>query len=339
MNEEYVLRKIKPYLNDQGMLGETDFNKLFGVLSLRQQYEIINILIKFNIEIDYVNVSIKDSSEKKETKKKSTGKLDKLTNEELCVIYQQGNESALEALISKNMRLIWSRVKKYRKVYNHKLDDDDLMQCGIIGMIKAAAKFDIKTETKFTTYAIWWIDQLILRNIIDCGFTIRIPAHRFEEVNKLMKVFKEHPDCTKEQIYEIVNEKIGLSRDKFEELLDLAENIISTASLNSYIGEDEETELEDFIIDQESSTVEDIVERDALKQALNDILKTIKPREEKVIRLRFGLDDGKERTLEQVAREFMVTRERIRQIEAKALRKLRHPSRSKKLKDFLYRSY
>ena len=339
MNKEYILRKIKPYLNDHGMLGEADFKKLFCMLSLHQQYKVIDILIKYNIDIDFVNVSINDSTEKKKKQKKSAGNLDKLTNEELCVMYQQDIESALDALISKNMQLVWSRVKKYRKVYNHKLDEDDLLQCGVIGMIKAAKRFDPKIETKFTTYAIWWIDQSILRDIMDYGFTIRIPVHRFEEVNKLMKVFKENPDCSKEQIYELVKEKNGISKDEFEELIGLVHNIFSTVSLNRYVGEDEDSELGDFVIDQVSPTVEEIVVEEEMKQALNDVLETITPREEKVIRLRFGLDDGKERTLEQVGNVFGVTRERIRQIEAKALRKLRHPSRSKKLRSFLYGGY
>jgi RNA polymerase primary sigma factor len=335
MNEEYILSKIKTYLNEQGMLGEDDFSKLFGALSLHQQYQVICIMIKYNIDIDYINLSMKESAERKKNKKTSTGKLDRLTNEELCIMYQQGNKTALEALVKNNMRLVGSRVNRYKNIYSHKLDDDDLFQCGVIGMIKAAAKFNLEAQASFTTYATWWIDQSILRNIMNYGFTIRIPAHRFEEVSKLLKVLRRHPNSTKEQIYEIINEERNISRKKFESLLFLSQNILSIASLNSYIGEDKETELVDVRIDENSPTVEEIVERRALKQALDDVLKTIGSREEKVIRLRFGLDDGKRITLEQVGNEFSVTRERIRQIEAKALRRLRHPSRSKKLKDFM----
>jgi RNA polymerase primary sigma factor len=251
-------------------------------------------------------------------------------------MYQQGVESALEALIIKNMQLVGSRVQRYIKVYNHKLDEDDLLQCGVIGMINAVKKFDVKMETRFTTYAIWWIDQSILRNIIDYGFAIRIPVYRFQEVGDLMKVFKAYPHSSKEQIYELLKEERGLSRDRFEELIGLLHNILSMASLNRYVGEDEDSELGDFVVDEVSSTVEEMVEEKEMKRILNDVLETITEREEKIIRLRFGLDDGKERTLEQVGNVFGVTRERIRQIEAKALRKLRHPTRSKKLRSFLY---
>lgn len=335
MNEKYILEKIKPYLNDEGIIREVDFNQIFCILSLREQYKVIDILIKNNIDIDYNNISINRFVEKSK-QKNTVPNLYKLTNEQLCVMYQQGVESALEALIIKNMQLVSSRVQRHIKVYNHKLDEDDLLQCGVIGMINAVKKFDVKMETRFTTYAIWWIDQSILRNIIDYGFAIRIPVYRFQEVGDLMKVFKAYPHSSKEQIYELLKEERGLSRDRFEELIGLLHNILSMASLNRYVGEDEDSELGDFVVDEVSSTVEEMVEEKEMKRILNDVLETITEREEKIIRLRFGLDDGKERTLEQVGNVFGVTRERIRQIEAKALRKLRHPTRSKKLRSFLY---
>ncbi len=335
MNKEYILKRIKPYLNDQGMLGEEDFNKLFVMFSRHQQYEVIDVLIESNIEIDYYNVSKENLNSPTEFEnKKHTEKIDKLTNEQLCLIYQQGNDLALEALVSKNINFVWSRVKKYRNAYKHKLDEDDLLQYGVMGLMKAAKMFESMKEAKFTTYAAWWVDQFILRSIPDYGFTIRIPVHCFEEVNKLMRAFREHPDCSKEKIYEIVKEN-GISRGKFEEILGIAENIMSVSSLNSFVGEDENSELGEFVVDETNPTVEDIVESKALKEAIKDVLDTVTAREGIVLRLRFGLDDGKARTLEEVGKEFKVTRERIRQIEAKALRKLRHPSRSKKLKDFI----
>lgn len=271
MNSEYILSRVKPYLNSQGMLGEGDFNKLFARLPIHQQYKVIDILIESNIDIDYDNVSIDSEKNqiKIEPKGMYAGKLDKLTNEQLCIIYQQGNDQALEALISKNIKLVCSRVNKYKNAYKHKLDEDDLIQYGIMGLMKAADRFESAKEVKFITYATWWVDQAIYRSIQDYGFTIRIPAHSFEDVNRLMRIFREHPNCSKHQVYEIAKEN-GMSKDKFEEILGIAENIISPSSLNSIVGEDESSELGEFLVDETIETVEEIVESKALKEAVED---------------------------------------------------------------------
>ncbi|HHY81851.1 MAG TPA: sigma-70 family RNA polymerase sigma factor [Clostridiales bacterium] len=335
MNENYIIQKIKPYLNDQGMLGEEDFDRIFSMLNRRQQYKVIDILIAHNIEIDYENRSISKKSKFEENPNFANKvNLNKLTNEQLCVMYQKGYRQALDALIIKNENLVWSRVKIHGRSFRHKLDDDDLFQYGVIGMMIAAKKFDTIKESKFTTYAIWWIDQQILRSIADYGFTIRLPVHAFDSLIKIMRVFRENPDCSKDQIYEKVKE-YGFSRSKFESLLNIAHNILSITSLNTYVGEDEDSELSNFVKDDISQSIEEQIEQKELKHIVKELLNTITPKEQKVLKLRYGIEDNRQRTLEEVGKEFNVTRERIRQIEARALRKLRHPSRSKLLKDFV----
>ena len=268
MNKEYILSKIKPFINSKGMIGEEDFDKLFSRLVKTQQYDVINILIKSNIEIDYDNIKIEEHNPTaNQTALSSKSKINKLTNEQLCVIYQQGNKYALEALIVKNNKLIWSRVLKHGRRYKHKLDDEDLVQYGTMGLMKAVSKFDSKKETMFTTYAVWWIDQQILRSIADFGFTIRLPVHYFEQVNSLMRILSQNPDCSKMEIVELAAEN-RINKDKFEEILMITKNIMSLTSLNSYVGEDEESELGDFVIDYISPNVEEQVEYKILMETV-----------------------------------------------------------------------
>lgn len=338
MNKDYILNKIEPYLNNKGMLGEDDFNKLFFMFSKQQQYEVINILIELDIEIDYDNINKQKHISKIEDSTPYTMKLDKLSNEQLCVIYQQGSKRALDALVNNNIKLVWSRVKKYGNRYNHKLDAEDLLQYGIIGLIKAAEKFDLKKEAKFTTYSTWWIDQQIFRSIINYGFIIRLPVHYFYEVNNLLRLLGQNLGCSKQQIFKLAKEN-GMDRERFEEILMIIENIMSPVSLNTLVGDSEDSELGDFKVDDITLTVEEQVEYNQLKETIELVLSTLTYREKNIIELRFGLKDGIDRTLEQVGVIYKVTRERIRQIEAKALRKLRHSSRSKKLKDFYAGDY
>jgi RNA polymerase primary sigma factor len=336
MNKEYVLNKVKPLLNSQGMISDQDFDKLFSRLNKMQQYEIVNILIEASIEIDYDSVAMENVNDVIKYKGSSVNitKVDKLTNEQLCIIYQQGNQLALEALIRKNSRLVWSRVIKHGRKYKHKLDEEDLVQYGNMGLMEAARKFDLAKEAKFTTYCTWWIDQRILRGIMDYGFTIRIPVHYFSQINNLLRIMSQHPGCEKDELYQFAREE-GIEREKFEELLMITENVMSLTSLNSIVGEDEDSELGDFKIDDSSPTVEEQVDYILLKETIASVLGTLRVREQDVIEERFGLKDGKDKTLEQIGIKYNVTRERIRQIEVKALRKLRHPSRSKKLKSYL----
>lgn len=335
MNKGYILWKIKPYLSIDNKLTENDFNSIFSGLTKLQQYEVIRLLIEESIEIVYENESSSKLEQLQESKINypTINKIMKLSNEQLCIIYQQGNKYALDALINNNSKLVWSRVRKYARRYNHKLDEADLYQYGIIGLMSAADRFEAKKETKFTTYSIWWIDQKIIRGIVDCGFTVRIPVHYFEQVNKLIGIFTHHPGCTKAEMKELAEQK-GINGEKFEELLMVSNNIMSPTSLNSLVGEDEESELGDLILEDTYASVEEQVEEDILKETLANLLDTLSPREKAIIERRFGFYGGIPMTLEQVGTSYNLTRERIRQIEAKAIRKLRHPSRSKLIKNF-----
>lgn len=335
MNKEYILWKIRPYLSIDNKLAENDFNNIFSELTKLQQYEVIRLLIEESIEIDYESKSSSKLEQLQESKINypTINKIMKLSNEQLCIIYQQGNKYALDALINNNSKLVWSRVRKYARRYNHKLDEEDLYQYGIMGLMSAADKFEAKKEAKFTTYSIWWIDQKIIRGIVDCGFTVRLPVHYFEQVNKLIGIFTHNPSCTKAEMKELAEQK-GIYGEKFEELLMVSNNIMSLSSLNSLVGDDEECELGDLILEDTCPSVEEQVEGEILKETLANLLNTLKPREKDIIEQRFGFYDGIPMTLEQVGANYKLTRERIRQIEAKAIRKMRHPSRSKQIKNF-----
>ncbi|MBQ3842855.1 MAG: RNA polymerase sigma factor RpoD [Ruminiclostridium sp.] len=264
---------------------------------------------------------------------KEIGRVPLLTPEEEIELAQrmaQGDPYAKKRLSEANLRLVVSIAKRY---VGRGMQFLDLIQEGNLGLIKAVEKFDYTKGYKFSTYATWWIRQAITRAIADQARTIRIPVHMVETITKVKKVsstllHKNGREATAEEIAE----ELKLPLDRVREIIRISQDPVS---LETPIGEEEDSHLGDFIPDEEAPAPAEAASQMLLKEQLDDVLGTLTEREGKVLRLRFGLDDGRQRTLEEVGKEFNVTRERIRQIEAKALRKLRHPSRSKKLKDFL----
>ncbi len=264
---------------------------------------------------------------------KEIGRVPLLSPEEeidLAIRIMNGDKKAKKRLSEANLRLVVSIAKRY---VGRGMQFLDLIQEGNLGLIKAVEKFDYTKGFKFSTYATWWIRQAITRAIADQARTIRIPVHMVETINKVKKVSSQllHKNGHEPSAEEIAQE-LDMPVDKVREIMRVAQEPVS---LETPIGEEEDSHLGDFIQDDEAPAPADAASHTLLKEQLGDVLSTLTAREEKVLRLRFGLEDGRPRTLEEVGKEFDVTRERIRQIEAKALRKLRHPSRSKKLKDFL----
>ncbi len=264
---------------------------------------------------------------------KEIGKVPLLTAEEEIELAKQmelGNEESKKRLCEANLRLVVSIAKRY---VGRGMLFLDLIQEGNLGLIKAVDKFDWRKGYKFSTYATWWIRQAITRSIADQARTIRIPVHMVETINKLIRISRQLlQEYGREPTPEEIAAEMDISEEKVREILKIAQEPVS---LETPIGEEEDSHLGDFIPDDDVPAPAEAAAFSMLKEQLVEVLDTLTDREQKVLKLRFGLDDGRARTLEEVGRRFDVTRERIRQIEAKALRKLRHPSRSKKLKDYL----
>lgn len=323
--ESDEMEEFYEYLNEQGIevIGESEDDPNMQKIAKEEEIDTDDLSVPLGIKInDPVRMYLKEIGR--------VNLLSAAEEIELASRIEQGDEEAKRRLSEANLRLVVSIAKRY---VGRGMLFLDLIQEGNMGLLKAVEKFDYRKGFKFSTYATWWIRQAITRAIADQARTIRIPVHMVETINKLIRVQRSLlQDLGREPTPEEIGEEMELSPDKVRDILKIAQEPVS---LETPIGEEDDSHLGDFIEDQEAVSPSDHAAYELLKEQLEDVLDTLTDREENVLRLRFGLDDGRTRTLEEVGKVFGVTRERIRQIEAKALRKLRHPSRSKRLKDFL----
>ena len=329
--------KVLEYLDAHGIdvLRISDNDSDMDNLFLLNDDE-INLDETEEVEIEKLDISVPEGISIEDPVRmylKEIGKVPLLSVEEeidLAQRMEQGKESAKRRLAEANLRLVVSIAKRY---VGRGMLFLDLIQEGNLGLIKAVDKFDYRKVYKVSTYATWWIRQAITRAIADQARTIRIPVHMVETINKLIRVSRQMlQELGRGPTPDEIGEKMNMSVERVREILKISQEPVS---LETPIGEEEDSHLGDFIQDDNVPVPADAAAFTMLKEQLEEVLSTLTEREQKVLRLRFGLDDGRARTLEEVGKEFNVTRERIRQIEAKALRKLRHPSRSRKLKDYL----
>ena len=354
IDENMTLDFVQPYLNSKNEVTEAVFNDLFGSLSRKEQYQVVDILVKNRIEILYADAEITkieaekidirknfDKEAKKEAfemeKRVTSGSLSdkeyqslrKMTNEQLCAMYQKGDEKALTALLKKNIRFIF--LVAHTEAVRHRqngLDDEDILQEGMAGAIQGARRFDPTSDYSFTTYSWYWIKQRVSRAICDCGSLIRLPVHMHEKLAKVRRIRAKYPEASEKQLYHYYLEDQDIVESEnswkdFQKLLFYLETYSNTTSLNMPVGEKGDTELENFIEDKDAISVEDLVLSDARKDDLISTMeKVLNKREMEVLKERYGFEDGNPKTLEKVGEHFGVTRERIRQIERKALEKL-----------------
>ncbi len=307
---------------------------IFETISTREEEEVHKTAEEVERELEQL-ISTKHGESLDPIKKylKEIGKTPLLKFEEeiqLAKSFEKGSERAKEKLIRANLRLVVSIAKKY---LGRRLSFLDLIQEGNKGLIRGVEKYNWRRGFKFSTYATWWIRQAITRAIADQSRTIRIPVHMVDQINRFYKTQRKLTQkLGKEPSVKEIAKEMQVSTDEIENLMKISQQ---PKSLSTPVGDDKEATLEQFVSDQSQPTLYDKVSKELLKEAMNRVLETLSPREKRVLIMRFGLDDGKPKTLEEVGKEFKVTRERIRQIEAKAIRKLKHPTRARKLKDFL----
>lgn len=338
---------------DPALLNESNMTRIFNFLA-KNNIDVLNITaddddelgpdddlllaeeLDGETDIEQIDLNVPDGINIEDPVKmylKEIGKVPLLSAEEeieLAKRMEKGDEAAKKKLAEANLRLVVSIAKRY---VGRGMLFLDLIQEGNLGLIKAVEKFDYRKGYKFSTYATWWIRQAITRAIADQARTIRIPVHMVETINKLIRVSRQLlQELGREPLPEEIAEEMGIPVDRVREILKISQEPVS---LETPIGEEEDSHLGDFIQDDNVPVPADAAAYTCLREELMNVLEGLTEREQKVLKLRFGLEDGRARTLEEVGKEFQVTRERIRQIEAKALRKLRHPSRSRKLKDFL----
>lgn len=338
LNEHYILQCIEPYLNAKREISEFEFFELFAKLTTKEHYEIVNIMIRHGIE--YVDEKEEDAASLAPVGQliQAAGEKDHthylhLTNEQLAVIAQQGDKAAAMALIEKNKRFIYQVVK--RQIKRHArihVTEEDLFQEGCIGLLKAITRYDPSLDYYFLTYGEYWIRQTIVRSIVDEGYMIRLPAHTFEKVTKISGYRQRYPALSRSELIDLIihtEAEAGktVSRREIVKYFMLADYYLNTTSLNDFVGDQGDTELMSFMPDDGEDSVEEIIERKELSEILSRLLHTLTPREEAIIKARYGFGTDNPMTLEALGNDFKVTRERIRQIEAKALRKLRQPCR------------
>ena len=336
MNTDYIMKLIEPHLNGKELTYEA-FDKIFNMMSRREQYAIADILATKGIELTdefscESSVAPKDDDISDEV---FNDDIIKQSNEVLCALIKEGNAQARQDLCKNNAGLVAKEAQSCCKRWNHDLESDDLMQAGMIGLLRATEKFNANLGYKFSTYATWWIRQAIMREIYDKGFTIRVPVHVFDRINKFLDTsHRLLIELSREPNLEEIAERLMISLEEAKFLRSLAQ-LRSKISLDMPINEDGDTTFGDMIDDEHYDLEQEVI-KICLLEELNAQLKTLKPREAEVIRLRYGIDDGYARTLQEIGQMFGLTRERIRQIEEKALNQLRHHSRSKKLRDFYH---
>lgn len=334
---EYVLNKISGCVENH-QLTYDEFDEIFGDMEKLQQYNVTNILDELNIElVDEKILHEKNFPAESLPLIPRRAEEIKLSNNALVALFQKGDHQAQRDLCVKNCGLVNKYVSKYDKIFSHKIETEDLRQAGMLGLIKAAQKFNFDKETQFSTYATCWIWQMISREVIDTGFIVRLPVHIFEKVKKVRALdikFYEQGKNISEHFKSIATE-MNLSVEYVRYLFALYNAFICIKSLDEPIGEDEDTSRIELLPTENQESIEDIIFKQTLREQIEQVLSKLTERENKVLSLRYGLEDGRERTLEEIGKIFNVTRERIRQIEMAALKKLRHPKLIKKLKDFV----